>query len=262
MAGGGALTLAGGTPSITVNALRSGKLVTLNAGLSGSRGFTKNGVGTLILAGGTSNTLSGPITVSAGYLGSQNSASLQNMTGAITVASGATFDAKAYFGGSITNNFILSGSGTGYYGALNIRENANLTGAITLAADALITHDWNVASVSGSITGNNTNLELKTLQPSQYGFFMYGPINLGTGALTLNGVGTSGSPDFTLSSANSYTGGTLLKGGRVTFNNTSALGSGTVTFLSNAELTGAANMTHANPLTVNSGVAATLRTCL
>ena len=258
--GGGALTLAGGTPSITVNALGSGKLVTLNASLAGTSGFTKNGTGTLTLAGGASNTLSGPIIVNSGMLGSLDSVSLQNITSAITVASGATFDAKAGFGASIANSFILSGTGFGIYnyGALNIRENANLTGTITLTADAKITHDWNIATVSGSITGTNTNLELQTLQAGQYGFVMNSPISLGTGALTLTGIGTSGSPDFTLSGTNSYTGGTLLKGGRVSFNNASALGNGTVTFVSDTSLASTANMTLANAITVNSGVAATL----
>jgi autotransporter-associated beta strand protein len=221
--GPGVLTLAGGSPTITVNALAGGSGVGLNAALAGTSGFTKNGTGTLILTGGTSNTLSGPITVSAGMLGLQDSASLQNMTGAITVASGATFDAKAGFGAGIANNFILSGTGTGYYGALNIRENASLNGAITLAADTLITHDWNIAYVNASITGNNTNLELKTLVNSQYGFFMGGPISLGTGSLTLNGIGTTGSADFTLYGANSW-GAMVIEKGVVVFNNTAAMG--------------------------------------
>ena len=269
LAGGSdVLTLAGATPTITVNALASpgdyGASATISAGLAGTSGLTKEGTGRLILAGGTANIFSGPITVNAGMLGSLNSASLQNVAGAITVASGATFDAKAGFGVNITNNFTLSGTGSGtsnygtVYGALNIRENANLTGAITLAGNTLITHDWNIATVSGSITGTNTNLELKTLQAGQFGFFLNGAISLGTGSLTLTGVGTSGSPDFTLSGAKSYTGGTLLKGGRVSINNASSLGSGTVTFVSDTSLASTASMTHANALTVNSGVAATL----
>ena len=268
LAGGSdVLTLAGATPTITVNALEQlgdyGASATISAGLAGTSGLTKEGAGRLILAGGTANTFSGPITVNAGMLGSLNSAALQNVTSAITVASGATFDAKAFFGASIANNFTLSGTGFGsnygtVYGALNIRENANLTGAITLAADTLITHDWNIATVSGSITGTNTNLELQTFQAGQYGFYLSGPISLGTGALTLTGIGTAGSADFNFSGTNSFTGGTLLKGGRVTFSNASAFGSGTVTFVSDTSLTGTANMTHASPLTVNSGITATL----
>ena len=254
---GGSLTLAGPSPTISLNEMEFQNSVSISTALLGTQGFTKNGVGTLYLAGGTSNTLSGPITVTAGLLGSANSEALKNITSAITVAPGATFDAKASFGAPITNNFTLSGTGTGYYGALNIRENAVLTGAITLAADTLITHDWNVANVSASITGTNTNLELKTLQPGQYGFEMYNAISLGTGALTLTGVGTAGSPDFRLTNTNSYTGGTLLNGGRVTIHNASALGSGTVTFVSDTTLTGV-NLGHANPLQVNFGVAATL----
>jgi autotransporter-associated beta strand protein len=213
--GGGALTLAGGTPTITVNALATDQAVTMNAGLSGTSGFTKNGTGMMYLAGGTSNTLSGPITVSAGRLGSMDSASLQNMTGDITVASGATFDVRGHWGVDITNNFILSGTGDGSYGhgALNIMENASLTGAITLTDHTKITHDWNIAYVSASITGTNTNLELKTLQSSQFGFFMGGPISLGTGSLTLTGIGTASSADFDFSGTLNYTGETVITSG-------------------------------------------------
>jgi autotransporter-associated beta strand protein len=193
--------------------------------VTGAGSFTKGGLGTVTLSGGTSNTLSGPITVNAGMLGSLNSASLQNITGAITVAPGATFDAKANFGGNITNNFTLSGTGSGInnYGALNIRENANLTGAITLAADTKITHDWNIAYVNASITGTNTNLELQTLQAGQYGFYMNGPISLGSGSLTLTGIGTSGSPDLTLSGTNSW-GAMFIEKGVVYFSNSAAMG--------------------------------------
>jgi len=219
------LTLAGATPTITVNALGTNKTTVINTGLSGTSGFTKNGIGTLLLNGGTSSSLSGSITVSAGTLGSLNSVSLQNITGPITVTSGATFDAKAAFGGEpIANRFVLSGSGSGgQYGALHIRENAYLTGAITLNANTLITHDWNVASVRGSITGTNANLELKTLQTSQPGFFMYGPINLGTGSLKLTGIGTVQSADSDFSGTLSYTGETIITSGTMRLSGTARL---------------------------------------
>jgi fibronectin-binding autotransporter adhesin len=197
--------------------------------VTGVGSLTKSGLGTVTLSGGPANTFTGPINVNAGILGSLNSASLQSVTSAITVASGATFDAKAFYGASIANNFTLSGTGSGIfnYGALNIRENANLAGAITLAADTKIIHDWNIAYVNASITGTdtNTNLELQTLQTSQYGFFMNGAINLGIGSLTLNGIGTSGCPDLKLSGNNTFTGGLIINNGVVQLDSTGALNS-------------------------------------
>jgi len=215
-------------PSQAYSVDTNGQNVTWASGLASSGGtLTKSGAGTLTLSGGTASTSNGAIAVNAGRLASLNSASLQNMTGTITVASGATFDARANFGASIANNFVLSGTGSGIdgHGALNIRENANLTGAITLAAHTRITHDWNIATISGSITGTNTNLELTTLQASQFGFSISAPISLGTGALTLNGIGTVGSPDLTLSGSNTFTGGLVIQNGVVQLNGASALNS-------------------------------------
>jgi autotransporter-associated beta strand protein len=249
-----ALAVASGMPSITVK----NQTTVLDVALTGSQGFSKAGAGTLTLSS-AANTLSGPIQVTAGTLGCQSSAALRNLTGSITVAAGASFDAKANFGTALTNNFVVAGSGAaGTYGALNLRENVTLAGTITLSADAKITHDWNIATISGAITGLNTNLQLATLQSGQYGFALSGPIGLGTGALTLTGSGTVGSPDFTLTGTNTYSGGTYLQGGRVSLNNAYALGSGTINILSNTTLGATATLILVNALAVTTGVTATL----
>lgn len=60
------LTLAGGTPTITVNTMGAGKNATISAALSGAGGITKAGGGTLILTG--TNTYAGTTTISTGFL--------------------------------------------------------------------------------------------------------------------------------------------------------------------------------------------------
>ena len=60
------LTLAGTSPTITVNALAAGQSATVSAVIDGSTGFTKAGAGTLVLA--AANIYSGPTDISAGVL--------------------------------------------------------------------------------------------------------------------------------------------------------------------------------------------------
>lgn len=253
---GGAIELGNAVTTFTIN-----NDLTINSALiGGSNGLTKAGNATLILNGGLSNAFSGPITVSSGAMASENGASLKNVTGSITVASGATFDAQQGFdANNIANNFFLSGTGSGFlnHGALNIRENAILTGTITLNADSKITHDWNYATINGTIAGTNTSLHLATLQSSQGGITVNGSIQLGAGGVTLAGIGTAISPDFTFSASNNYSGGTTLQGGRVSIGGINSLGSGAVSFSANSALATGFTGTMANAIAIASGVSGT-----
>ena len=86
------LTLDGGTPTITVNALGTAKVARLNAQINATPlGFTKAGAGTLVL-GNTANT--GNIIVSAGTLtGGVNASGNAGLgTGQITLQGGATLN--------------------------------------------------------------------------------------------------------------------------------------------------------------------------
>ncbi|MHA3771050.1 autotransporter-associated beta strand repeat-containing protein [Verrucomicrobiota bacterium sgz303538] len=78
-----ALTLAGTTPTVTVNALGSGKIANLNVVVAGTSGLTKEGVGILQLSG--ANTLSGNLTVNNGTLRLGNNAAINSVGSAITV---------------------------------------------------------------------------------------------------------------------------------------------------------------------------------
>ena len=60
------LILAGTTPTVTVNALGTGKTARISAVIEGTEGLTKAGAGTLTLSG--VNTYSGATSINAGFL--------------------------------------------------------------------------------------------------------------------------------------------------------------------------------------------------
>ena len=68
------LTLSGATPTITVNALGTGKTATISLALAGTSGLTKAGLGTLVLSG--VNTYTGTTAVTAGILSLTNGSAL------------------------------------------------------------------------------------------------------------------------------------------------------------------------------------------
>jgi fibronectin-binding autotransporter adhesin len=83
------LILAGTTPTITVNALGTGKTATISAIIQGSAGLTKAGTGTLILSG--ANTYTGTTIVNAGTLQLGAAGVLADISN-LTINSGATLN--------------------------------------------------------------------------------------------------------------------------------------------------------------------------
>lgn len=99
--GGGSLTLAGATPTITTNADAA-----ISSIITGATGLTKSGSGILTLSG--ANTYAGGTTVSAGTL---RFSAVNNLQGATSVASGATVEfLSPQNGATIANAF--TGTGT------------------------------------------------------------------------------------------------------------------------------------------------------
>jgi autotransporter-associated beta strand protein len=227
--------------SITGTVGTAGFATTLSGAITGSGTLAKGGGGVLTLTGGLANTIGGGFRVTTGRLEVLDGLSLTN-AGPVTVLSGGSLNYSKNFGNGndLANNLTLSGTGDGTFGALNLRGNATATGTITLAADATISHDFNTATISGSITGTDRNLTLTTLSAGQPGMTVSGPISLGTGSLTVNGVANSGNFSIKLSGDNSYSGGTTVTAGTLLVTNStgSGTGSGTVTVNSGAILGG------------------------
>jgi autotransporter-associated beta strand protein len=99
------LTLAGTTPTITVNPMGAGKTTTIFAQLAGTNGLTKAGDGTLVLSGG--NTYTGTTHVNAGTLILAGSGSI-NEASPLHVDAGATLA----LGQAVTRNTLTLDGGT------------------------------------------------------------------------------------------------------------------------------------------------------
>jgi autotransporter-associated beta strand protein len=202
------------TGVITGTVGTAGFATTLSGAITGTGTLAKGGAGVLTLTGGLANTIAGGFRVASGRLNVTDGLSLTN-TGPVTVLSGGSLNYSKNFasGNDLTNALTLSGPGDGTFGALNLWGNATATGAITLDVDATISHDFNNATISGSITGTDRNLTLRTITASQPGIVVSGDISLGTGGITAQGVANSGLFSIKLSGTNSYTGETRVVSG-------------------------------------------------
>ncbi len=233
-------------------------------GFNGSGGLIKNGPGAVAIYGQNySNSLSGPIVINGGLLGTVGSTAFAHITSPITVASGASFEANAdYQATAFANTIYLSGAGcgnpSGYdantqtpdgtyngegnFGALDLHGNVTYSGTINLNADSVISHGYNVATITGPIVASGTghNLQLAITVGGQYPTTVSSGMNLGNGALTVNSVaggGSSGGAAVVLNAANTYSGGTILTNYAILqLGNAGALGSGGLTLYPNSIL--------------------------
>jgi autotransporter-associated beta strand protein len=191
---GSMLTLAGSTPRITVNALGTGANVTFTAPLAGTAGLAKDGTGTLALA--ANNSVSGPLSLTAGTLqvpggGRLALTAAAALSGNATLAvNGGSFSTTA--GASLASaNLSVSAGGTlSLGGALTI--NSNKDGVITVSGGTFSAPDLNIArSTDGTINfafgfivsggaANLGSLEVGTLNSN-------GLVSVEGGALTVSG---------------------------------------------------------------------------
>ena len=111
---GGTLTLAGTTPTITVNSGTD----TISSVIAGTAGLIKSGAGTLSLSG--ANTFSGGITVNTGTLNVSDDAALGNSANGITLANGTVLNGGTAFNASrvITVTSGMASIGNGALSAL------------------------------------------------------------------------------------------------------------------------------------------------
>ncbi|HET6409713.1 MAG TPA: autotransporter-associated beta strand repeat-containing protein, partial [Chthoniobacteraceae bacterium] len=238
LAGTGAntLTLAGTTPTITVNSLgnasASAGLVNISASISGNNGLTKDGNGTvatsttfgrgvLVLSG--SNNYSGGTTINSGALRAQNSFALG--TGAVTVANGAQLQLNGAINVANTINingasalFSSSGAGTpNLSGLVNLQSNSGIS---------LASNNGNAAlTLSGTVNLNGNILTANTINIDPA--ITLSAVIMGSGGIVKNGAGT-----LVMSGENSltYTGSTTHISGVLALGSDGALGSGVFAF--------------------------------
>ena len=184
---GNILTLAGTTPTITVNALGGTKTATISAVVAGSAGLTKSGPGTLTLTG--TNTYSGATTISAGSLQIGDGGT----TGSLSSSSAITNNANLTINRSdaLTISNAITGSGTltkTGSGTLTLEGDKAYSGGTTITGGTL-------RAVRGSLgTGSVVVYDGSTLYLNdQWVLCGANPYSVATGdigTLTINSGGT------------------------------------------------------------------------
>jgi autotransporter-associated beta strand protein len=219
------LTLAGATPTITVNGLGDTKTATISAVVAGSAGLTKSGDGTLTLS--APNTYSGTTQINAGTLQIGDGGTSGTLgSGAVTIAGGATLTIHRSDDYSLPAGQVISGAGALIKegnGTLTLSGNSNHTGgttinggvlkagasqafggsgsSITLNGGALNLNGYSqvltslTGSVSSGIQGGSGLISMLTLGSGNASSTFAGSLSgslalvkIGTGTLTLSGA--------------------------------------------------------------------------
>jgi fibronectin-binding autotransporter adhesin len=162
---GNTLTMSATTPRVTVNALGTGKSVTISAVVAGSDGLTKDGTGTLVLSG--ANTYSGVTVISNGMIVAKNSAAFGASAAGTTVESGAAID----LGNGLAANaidlggeqFTIKGTGVGANGALvnnGANDQGNAIRKVSLGSDASVggSSRWDIRNSGAALNLNGYTL--------------------------------------------------------------------------------------------------------
>jgi len=196
---GNILTLAGTTPSITVNAMGAGQTVTISAVLAGTSGLRKAGAGTLVLDG--TNTYTGTTAVTAGNLRLTNASALGGST-TVSMTSGAQLDLS----GGLT-------FGTGSTITINGQGVANFAGSLQSASGTNVWAGNVIIGTSGSRLGAQAGATLE----------ISGEISAGAGVqLSVRNADQTGTT--ILSGNNTYNGQTTVLG-RLSISNIGSVGS-------------------------------------
>ncbi len=221
--------------------------VTLSNVIHGTGSVEKIDADTLILTG--ADTYSGGTTVTAGVLQIGTGGTVGSITGNVVDNATLAFDRSdsQTFGGVISGTGALQQIGVG---ALILTGTNTYSGGTTITAGVLqIGAGGTTGSIAGNVVDNATLAFDRSNSPTFAGVIS------GTGAVHTLGIG-----DYTLSGANTYSGGTTISAGGIQATNStvsggvetsSSIGTGTVTFDGGLLLMGSNNLTFANAAQVN-----------
>ena len=224
------LILAGTTPTITVNALGSGKSTAISAVIQGSSGLTKAGAGTLVLA--ANNSYTGATASGAGILrlGSAGAfGGAVTSTTSITLTGAAILD-LAGFSPTASIPLNLNGTANGFDVGAFYNTGASVgvyNGPVSLGANTSV-GAGNI-TLTGPVTGNGRNLRkdgVNTLRLSTSGTVSLGALLANRGTIQVDSGTHLNVTGINVGSGNSVGAGLTLNGGSVTSTGTAQFGNG------------------------------------
>ncbi len=207
--------IAGGGRTLTIN--NAGNASVISGAISNIASLTKQGVGTLNLAG--NNTYTSATVVSAGTLQVSSATGLGTTASGTTVASGAILDINNVVIGAealTLNTAKLSGTGTSSLsGNISLGGHSSFGGTGSLTLNGAISGAFNISKVDAgtvnltvaSTFSGSTSINNGTLQVSQSNALS------GTSSTTVNSGGTLDVNNVTISNDLTLAGGALTATG-------------------------------------------------
>ena len=250
------LAVSGGSPTITVNQLGTNKTATISALLGGSQGFTKAGVGTLILAPAAAESYTGDTVINGGTL-------QLNYTSTVATNLISSTSALSVNGGILSLNVAASVTGSQTFNGTTLNQGETSI-TVTRGLNAIpVIHLGTVTRNIGSILivpANVTNTSIYSAATSTFAGGYVTDVGM-TNILALDATGkyvtaayatntwASGNNTLITTSATLADGATTQSlGYRNTSSNTLTL-SGTATITSGGILMSSAASTAANVIT-------------
>ena len=215
--------------------------------ISGAGGLRKSGNGYVYLTG-TNNSFGGGVTNSAGTL---------------FVSSIGNAGANSSLG---TNGTIVLGDGSGTNALRTINTAAETSDKVISLGGSTI--NTRIENYSGGVLTLNGAINTVTNAGKVLYIVARSNVVLGGSIATNNAANNnlalyltnSGNNTLFLTTSNAYRGGTTIASGNLSVSNSAALGSGAVTFLTNATLTALASVNLTNNISVATGMTVAVNT--
>ncbi len=239
------LILAGTTPTITVNALGTGKSATISAAIQGNSGLVKAGSGTLVL--GAANSYTGPTEIRAGRLRLGATGALGgsgSQTSGLSVTGGGILDLAGFSPAAVVPITLNSNANGFDVGAFLNSGTTSVTfgGSMTLLQQTRF-GGTGAITLTGPITGNGVRFikdSTGLLELQNSGAVTLGAFQGNRGTLQVNAGTSLQFTSLDVGTGNSVGAGLTVNGGSVTSTGQARFGQGS----------GSASGT----LTLNSGI--------